>query len=314
MPLVATGNRFVRPDSTYMTNYNFPAQGFYSQTGIYADQLTSATSNYFRLLHAGISLTAGQQAPTTLEANTTLNCDRAVELGDRNGGGAGIVVENSCNTFARFDDPGLQRNGDTYGFYALPNTSVILQANSSGNGIIKNRFALDQNGIAGTHFSIYNDAANGPINYNTFDDNPSYGNFKTDVQNASFGAVNVNGAGTYFPPTGNSNGCAADGYPNTGLQRPTLAMGRKITGRMKPAAPNPVAEETTIGYVLPSGAHRAELLVRAGLDGKEIRKVSLAVGEQEGRLSVRDLPNGLYFCTLLADGLPVQTQRLLVAH
>lgn len=317
-PVVATLNRFVRPDSTGMDLYDFPKQGFSPQTGIYADQLTSATSNYFRLLHAGISLLAEQQP--VLEGNTMLNCDRAIELGDRQGSWAGIVANNSCNTFARFD--GKLRKGNTYGFYALPNASVTLQSglfiSPTQRGPIKNRFALDQSGIAGQHFSIYNDPANAfsNISYDTYKDG-TFGNIRSDVQNASVGNVSVT-ANTNIPyipaGQGNSNGCATDGYPNTGLQRPALVVGRKLAGSMNPAVPNPVADETLIGYVLPTSTRQAELLVRAGLDGKEVRKISLAIGEQEGRLLVNDLPNGLYFCTLLADGLPVQTQRLLVAH
>ena len=195
----------------------------------------------------------------------------------------------------------------------LPNTRVVLQA--SGGGPIKNLFTTGPSGINGLHYSIYNDPNNPPVDYQPFADNLPYNSFESDVRNTSTSNVNVAGSVLYIASgQGGANGCAADGYPDTGLQRPALVVGRKVTGKMKPAVPNPVADETTISYVLPTGTHRAELLVRTCLAGKEVRRISLAVGEQESRLSVRELPDGLYFCTLLADGVPVQTQRLLVAH
>ena len=45
-----------------------------------------------------------------------------------------------------------------------------------------------------------------------------------------------------------------------------------------------------------------------------LHTLALDAGATESRLSVRDLPAGVYFCTLVADGVPVQTQRLHVTH
>ena len=191
---------------------------------------------------------------------------------------------------------------------------MLLGTNGNSSGTIKNLFTTGGARVAGTHHSIYNDPANGQIYYPTFYDSRQYGNFASDVQNASVGNVFVQGNLTYQGPnSGIPNGCAADGFPDTGLQRPALAVGGPV-GLMRPAAPNPVADETTIGYALPYGTQRAELLVQAGLTGKEVLRRPLPVGMSEDKLTVRELPDGLYFCTLLADGVPVQTQRLLVAH
>lgn len=74
--------------------------------------------------------------------------------------------------------------------------------------------------------------------------------------------------------------------------------------------PNPVGNEAQVAYALPPGTQQATLLI-TDLHGRVIQHTALD-RNASGRvyLEVSPLPQGVYLCTLSADGAVIDTQRL----
>lgn len=77
--------------------------------------------------------------------------------------------------------------------------------------------------------------------------------------------------------------------------------------------PNPANNVAFIDLNIPEGLNNAQLIV-SNLLGSEVK--SLNINERSGkvRIDVGDLKNGLYFCTIKAQGQLLESKRLVVNH
>lgn len=76
--------------------------------------------------------------------------------------------------------------------------------------------------------------------------------------------------------------------------------------------PNPCVGSTRFDLLLPTTAHNVALLVQYGLDGRKMAKLPLKPTATYLDVDLRGYAPGTYFCTLVVDGMPVQTKRMLV--
>lgn len=65
-------------------------------------------------------------------------------------------------------------------------------------------------------------------------------------------------------------------------------------------------------YQLPASLEQAELLVRRAADGYEAGRLPLQTGATYKEADLQGYPAGVYFYTLLVDGVPAVTRRLVV--
>lgn len=79
--------------------------------------------------------------------------------------------------------------------------------------------------------------------------------------------------------------------------------------------PNPAGSVTTINLELAENVQQAQLLL-TDLNGKVVKKEPLTTGKKRKRidLSTNELPNGIYHYTLVTDGKPVATKRMVLSR
>lgn len=75
--------------------------------------------------------------------------------------------------------------------------------------------------------------------------------------------------------------------------------------------PNPASDRATVSYQL--GGSGGEIMLR-NMIGKTVFQEKLTGGAGKMVINTTDLPDGIYFCTLLADGKVVKTQKLIIRH
>jgi hypothetical protein len=285
-------------------------------------------------------------ARLTVQGNGFTNCQTAVEL---QAAGYGIYLlptddaflNLGCNTIRRDDD---QRPGTTIGvhlryvqayigqlyppspppflgyyypgiriddFNAAPNTTYMknwFDDANVGPGGTYNAFVNDQNNYTLNYKTF---GPNGsfpppPVNYSQHDDALSVGNrsipVNNDAPNTTFGTETCQ---NQMPP-----------FPYAGIQfRGSAGTGRTATTPANGLAqnwPNPASATTTFAYQLKSGTQKAELLIRRATDGREMERLPLDVGRSTCELSVQGWPAGTYFATLLVEGVPGATRRVVV--
>lgn len=91
-----------------------------------------------------------------------------------------------------------------------------------------------------------------------------------------------------------------------GLDSPVVAA------NLSNAYPNPASNLAYFTYSM-NGSNAAKVLVRNIL-GTTVREVALSGSEGKAALQVSDLPDGVYFYSLMADGKMLQTRKLVVRH
>lgn len=89
---------------------------------------------------------------------------------------------------------------------------------------------------------------------------------------------------------------------------------QSITSTNIEAYPNPANNNVTINYSLPSNYKSGKIAIR-NMIGKTIKTISIN-GNSSGRqsISTSDLPNGVYFYSILGDGKALSTKKLVVKH
>ena len=80
------------------------------------------------------------------------------------------------------------------------------------------------------------------------------------------------------------------------------------------AYPNPANTNATINYSLPSSYRSGKIAVR-NMIGKTIKTISIS-GNSTGKqsFSTSELPNGVYFYSIIGDGKTLSTKKLVVKH
>lgn len=84
------------------------------------------------------------------------------------------------------------------------------------------------------------------------------------------------------------------------------------TSMIGPSKPNPSSEETSISYVLPYSVKAAELVI-TDVSGAEIQRVALGSrGSSNVTVNVKDMRAGTYLYSLVADGMIVGSDKMVV--
>lgn len=95
------------------------------------------------------------------------------------------------------------------------------------------------------------------------------------------------------------------------LEKPTK---QNITSTSLEAYPNPAKNSATINYSIPSNYRTGNLVVR-NMIGSVVKTISInggSTGKQS--ISTYDLPNGVYFYSIIGDGKTIATKKLIVKH
>ena len=83
-------------------------------------------------------------------------------------------------------------------------------------------------------------------------------------------------------------------------------------GTLSAAYPNPAGETTRISYTLPEGSQGA-IMIR-NLVGATVQTEQLRSGSGTITFRTSSLNDGIYFYSLVVDGKPIQTKKLVVRH
>ena len=304
---VTDGTVFKQPNTSVCPDFNY-ANYRPRQIGIASQKLNQVLDNTFSGLAVGIahSLRDGN-TNTEVRGNAFTECEKGYDV---------VPVVNpaptaptgtayvSCNTFARGVSASV-RNGVSYGIYNESTAYVTLaNPNINGDPTLKNLF--DDAGTGITGFNAVNNA-NGSfvLRYR------SYNNYSTQYS-ALLGA-NVN-----YVNSGHDSGidpvCHDEGYFNTGIQQRSARQtgAGPTTAQLAQNTPNPATDRTTFDYYVPAAVKQAVLFISRGTDGRMLRQQSLSPTATSQELDLRGWAPGLYFCTLVTDGVPGPTRRLLV--
>jgi len=76
--------------------------------------------------------------------------------------------------------------------------------------------------------------------------------------------------------------------------------------------PNPLNNSTSIGYNIPSGSSKAELLINDS-NGKTLRQIELS-GSGVVNIDTSAFKTGTYFYTLLVDGKMIDSKKMIIAR
>ena len=302
-------------------DYNFDTRRPVPDIGLRANLLYAAKDNTFARLGHGMQLSLAADAPVSVLGNTFRDCqvgigvdtrrDRQPNNMDPSQSGRPELF-NSCNTF----DPDPNRRDTSTGIVVedSPGAPPLAFENFDGqaaNAIYPLKDLFLDNGRPQGEFVTINNRGNNLIRYKTFTRQ------STEYQGFKIGQVvfddlggNVDNATVQF------QSCTQDGFPFTGVQpRPghtSPPTTSKAVARLAQNVPNPCTGSTTLDYELPPNTRQATITVRRGLDGVFVEQITLKPSASQYLLDLRRYAPGLYFYSLTADDLPVQTKRMLV--
>ncbi len=78
--------------------------------------------------------------------------------------------------------------------------------------------------------------------------------------------------------------------------------------------PNPANYNTTINYTLASNYSSGKIIIR-NMIGQELKSIPISGGSSAKQVvSTSDLPNGVYFYSIVGDGKTISTKKLIVKH
>ena len=84
------------------------------------------------------------------------------------------------------------------------------------------------------------------------------------------------------------------------------------TSYLGQAYPNPAENTATISYTIPSGINLATLRIGEVATGRVIREVLLNLKAEQVQVDLSNISSGLYTYTLLLNGVPNATKKLVV--
>lgn len=95
-----------------------------------------------------------------------------------------------------------------------------------------------------------------------------------------------------------------------------ISLGKPINSNVTSleAYPNPAKNTATINYSIPSNYRTGNIIVR-NMIGSVVKTISInggSTGKQS--ISTYDLPNGVYFYSIVGDGTTLSTKKLVVKH
>lgn len=340
-----TDNLFIQPLMPAGVAYNNFGGAPYNTTGAYRltqiglrTNFERATGNTFLSLAQGIVTTLARGSRTPITGNTFRDCERGVVVNTIDGNypqnpvqTADPILYTTCNTFERnatraglarglVIEPGVVSYNIPPGLPPIP--PLVLDDYSTPlryAAILKDLFLPQPYGRPSTEFRAIENNSGVSVSYKTFAaqfsslSSTSYQPYVTaNVALTNGGLIDLS-----LTPVPGRGPCRADGFPVTGIQQRSSGGGAPVTGSARKASieqntPNPCSGSTTLAYWLPAGSHEAHVLMRRGLDGVAVAQIKLRLSAEQQPLDLHRYAPGLYFYTLLVDGVPVQTKRMLV--
>lgn len=98
-------------------------------------------------------------------------------------------------------------------------------------------------------------------------------------------------------------------YDEVGLEQQVKATNLSLS-----AYPNPAVNNVKLSYSIPSNYSNAEISVR-NMVGKTVKTIPAKIGVKSvANISTMELPNGVYFYSIVADGVTLSTKKLVVRH
>lgn len=82
---------------------------------------------------------------------------------------------------------------------------------------------------------------------------------------------------------------------------------------LSPPSPNPASTFTNFSYFVPFGVTQASVVIR-DLTGRIVLEEPISANDSRLRLNVSGLNNGIFLYSLVLDGKPVITRKLMVAR
>ena len=341
---VASNNRFVQVGLAPALKYTYFTTRFpETRIGLRSSLLVSAEDNTFTGLTQGLNANLTGGSEVTLRGNSFTDCERGLVLGCRPGylpwaSGSGPfpdpVVFTTCNSFVR----SATRSGPAIGIDIEPRTTTFLVGGipvSSQVPVLDDMNNLNPSPGAGTVLKdLFDPSGKRPgdfmaivnrtgvsIEYRTFFERVqmlsaayphSYKPYVYGIALQDGGMMDVR----VPPQNARLWPCRYDLFPDAGIQQLRSAgavpVGSGPGASIGQNVPNPCSGSTALDYHLPPGSQQAQVLVRRGLDGKAMEQVTLKTGGTQYLLDLRHYAPGLYFYTLVVDGVPVQTKRMLV--
>lgn len=291
-----------------LTPTNFTSSGSYQgQAGIHSSDLVMDHNNIMNLQLGTVhDLPATGSNVQTVKQNLFTGCAVGYVLTSINSGRSPnnpATIRLDCNTFMR----GTANSSSVYYLGMQVKAFVNIQNADGNNTLVKNKF--DASGLPNTFGTI--GVTNGfSLDYETFDNYyPTIIPYKTGTINITPHQPTID----YFPSTN------LDCYPTglNGLQRLVGPVATPIPPTDKPQleqnSPNPTqGGTTTIAYQVPAASRQATLLLRRALDGQSIGTLSLNVRAKSYELNANAYPGGMYYYTLVVDGVPTATRRLVI--
>lgn len=323
--------------------------GTTQQTGIEVGSLHAPyqfRGNTFKHLGSAMYLSpqgAGAPLQAEIEGNLTTDCRVGLWLENSDNlstpSSQWPIVWPHCNTFRRAaNSSGNTAIGVNYGIALAANTRVLLDhpAHMPPPGIspteVMTNYFDDASGL-GLYRWIYNPQANvsagfTPI-YTAFLDTalaPVNGRIyatqyllKVDFTTANSPNFNVIVSSDPAKHRYDDNFSCITGFvPGLGFNAPprplpTIPQAPSTGFVIAEPTPNPVSGILTLVYDL-TGARQAELVLRDLLTGQCIKRQVLVSGPGIATMQVTELRPGVYACTILADGQPIITRRVLIQH
>lgn len=111
---------------------------------------------------------------------------------------------------------------------------------------------------------------------------------------------------TTLPPDGGSGKTTPPPYPQVPL------INLKTENRLW-VQPNPAKEQVTIN-IPPFVAEKQTMLHLFNAQARAIQEILIPNEEYEVSINTQDLPNGVYFLSLMADGIRVANAKLVIQH
>lgn len=310
--MVSEGSRFEQVETGSYATFRY-ADYRPRQIGIASQRLTQVLDNTFTGLAVGIAHGLRNGNTAEVRGNLFSQCEKGynpVPFDNYTHPQPTGTAYVTCNTFERGVSAG-QRGGVSYGIYQEADANVTLadpSAPINNPTILKNRFE-DFGTVNNGFYALYN-AGSYSLSYLTFADYSSQIQPVTNsgvlLPGLTTGVNYVPNAGLVCTPTGTPNGLprSMGGRPN--------AVATQQPPRLEQCIPNPAQGVVSIPYQLPKQAQSAALIIRRALDAQLIETLAVELDKQQIDLSTSHLPVGLYFYTLVVDGLPTATRRMVV--
>lgn len=98
-------------------------------------------------------------------------------------------------------------------------------------------------------------------------------------------------------------------YDEVGLEQQAKATNLSLS-----AYPNPAVNSAKLSYSIPANYSNAEISIR-NMVGKTIQTIPAKIGVKTSTsINTAEMPNGVYFYSIIADGVTISTKKLVVRH